>query len=85
MDSHVDSLSALQVLVGNKSDLDGNRAVSTAQGAALAAQWGCPFLETSAKRGVGVGSAFADAARAALRLGTAKGNEVKGTLCLLDA
>ncbi|RHY27802.1 hypothetical protein DYB32_006520 [Aphanomyces invadans] len=37
------------VLVGNKCDLDRNRQVSLAAGKALAAEWGCPFMETSAK------------------------------------
>lgn len=41
-----------RVLVGNKADLeaeDGLREVTTAQGQALAAEWGCAFTECSAK------------------------------------
>ena len=34
------------VLVGNKVDLDRQRKVSTAQGQALATQWGAKFFET---------------------------------------
>lgn len=34
------------VVVGNKCDLDKQRRVPTAQGQALAAQWGAKFFET---------------------------------------
>ena len=37
------------VIVGNKSDLNIQRQVSTAEGAELAKKWNCPFVETSAK------------------------------------
>ncbi|OQR85605.1 ras protein let-60 [Achlya hypogyna] len=37
------------VLVGNKCDLERHREVSFAEGQALAREWGCPFMETSAK------------------------------------
>lgn len=37
------------VLVGNKCDLDDMREVSFAEGKQLAQQWGCAFMETSAK------------------------------------
>lgn len=37
------------VLVGNKRDLNYDRQVTTEQGKMLAAEWGCPFFETSAK------------------------------------
>mmetsp|Transcript_27395 Transcript_27395/g.38230 ORF Transcript_27395/g.38230 Transcript_27395/m.38230 type:complete len:147 (+) Transcript_27395:333-773(+) len=37
------------VLVGNKCDLVDERVVSEEEGRALAANWGCPFFETSAK------------------------------------
>eukprot|EP00483_Globobulimina_turgida_P001924 UN01926 len=37
------------VIAGNKCDLQDERQVPTAQGEELAAIWGCPFYETSAK------------------------------------
>jgi len=37
------------VVVGNKSDLDSERQVSQAEGKELAASFGCPWMETSAK------------------------------------
>ncbi|KAL0204341.1 hypothetical protein M9458_002359, partial [Cirrhinus mrigala] len=37
------------ILVGNKVDLDNEREVSSSEGQALAEEWGCPFMETSAK------------------------------------
>jgi GTPase SAR1 family protein len=37
------------VLVGNKCDMEDKRQVSYDQGKKLADEWGCPFLETSAK------------------------------------
>ncbi|TDH72839.1 uncharacterized protein CCR75_008298 [Bremia lactucae] len=37
------------VLVGNKCDLDNQRQVATSEGKELARQWGCAFMETSAK------------------------------------
>eukprot|EP00474_Spongospora_subterranea_P008953 CRZ09411.1 hypothetical protein [Spongospora subterranea] len=36
-------------LCGNKCDLTDERQVQTSEGEELAAQWGCPFFETSAK------------------------------------
>uniref|UniRef100_A0A7M4FKH9 small monomeric GTPase n=1 Tax=Crocodylus porosus TaxID=8502 RepID=A0A7M4FKH9_CROPO len=37
------------ILVGNKVDLESEREVSSNEGRALAEEWGCPFMETSAK------------------------------------
>uniref|UniRef100_A0A3B4A9N1 Uncharacterized protein n=1 Tax=Periophthalmus magnuspinnatus TaxID=409849 RepID=A0A3B4A9N1_9GOBI len=37
------------VLAGNKVDLVEEREVSVGEGRALAEDWGCPFMETSAK------------------------------------
>lgn len=45
------------------------RAVSTAQGAALAKECGMAFFETSAKTGAGVDDAFLDAARSVVAAG----------------
>ena len=37
------------VLVGNKCDLDDQRQVPLDEGKKLAEEWGCPFMEVSAK------------------------------------
>ncbi|KAI5938399.1 Ras-related protein Rap-2c [Manis javanica] len=37
------------ILVGNKVDLEPEREVMSSEGRALAQEWGCPFMETSAK------------------------------------
>lgn len=37
------------VVVGNKTDLNIQRQVSTQEGLELAQSWNCPFVETSAK------------------------------------
>ncbi len=42
------------VVVGNKCDLESERAVAKEQGHTLARQWNCTFLETSAKSKVNV-------------------------------
>lgn len=47
------------VLVGNKCDLEAQRQVAANEGKELARQWGCSFMETSAKervRRAGLGS-----------------------------
>ncbi|KAI7853288.1 ras-like protein 1 [Circinella umbellata] len=46
------------VLVGNKSDLEADRQVSSQEGRDLARQFGCQFLETSAKNRIHVDDAF---------------------------
>eukprot|EP01098_Paradermamoeba_levis_P016987 TRINITY_DN9482_c0_g1_i1.p1 TRINITY_DN9482_c0_g1~~TRINITY_DN9482_c0_g1_i1.p1 ORF type:complete len:188 (-),score=35.86 TRINITY_DN9482_c0_g1_i1:178-741(-) len=46
------------LLVGNKSDLEDKRQVSKEEGEKLASKFGCAFLETSAKKNVGVEDAF---------------------------
>jgi small GTP-binding protein len=46
------------VLVGNKCDLEPNRAVTTAQGAELARSFGCEYVETSAKERINVEHVF---------------------------
>eukprot|EP00028_Trichosphaerium_sp_Am-I-7-wt_P007226 CAMPEP_0168523410 /NCGR_PEP_ID=MMETSP0405-20121227/9964_1 /TAXON_ID=498012 /ORGANISM="Trichosphaerium sp, Strain Am-I-7 wt" /LENGTH=182 /DNA_ID=CAMNT_0008545273 /DNA_START=73 /DNA_END=621 /DNA_ORIENTATION=- len=47
-----------RILVGNKIDLEGQRKVTTAEGKAKAEEWGCAFVETSAKENVNVEQAF---------------------------
>jgi Ras-related protein Rap-1B len=49
------------VIVGNKSDLREDRAVSRAQAVAVSEEWShVPYYETSAKLGVNVDKAFVD-------------------------
>ena len=51
-------------LISTKNDLDSSRrAVSPAEGATLARELGCPFIETSAKTGAGVEQVFAEVCR----------------------
>jgi len=47
-----------KILVGNKSDMAGERQVSTAQGEALAAEYGMKYFETSARANTNVTEAF---------------------------
>ena len=57
------SLVHLSVLVGNKCDLDNERTVKYKEGAELAAQWGCPFFETSAKEKINNEACFFELVR----------------------
>ncbi|KAJ7792015.1 P-loop containing nucleoside triphosphate hydrolase protein [Mycena leptocephala] len=52
------------VLIGNKSDLSDNREVSKEEGAALAKQFGCQYIETSAQTAQNVEHAVAGLVRA---------------------
>ena len=52
-----------QVVCGNKCDLEAQREVSTAEGAAFAKQIGWPFFETSAKMGINVREAIEELVR----------------------
>ncbi|GAA5936011.1 Ras family protein [Sporobolomyces koalae] len=51
------------IVVANKSDLDHERQVQTAEGEALAKQFGCQFIETSAKARRNVDEAFQELVR----------------------
>ncbi|MGH0138851.1 UNVERIFIED_CONTAM: hypothetical protein FKN15_027052 [Acipenser sinensis] len=51
------------ILVGNKVDLEGEREVSSGEGKALADEWNCPFMETSAKNKASVDELFAEIVR----------------------
>lgn len=51
------------VLVGNKVDLEAEREVSPSEGQALAEDWGCPFMETSAKSKTMVDELFTEIVR----------------------
>lgn len=56
------------VLVGNKSDLEDDRAVSRARAFQVSQQWGsAPYYETSARRRFNVDEAFADLCRQIIR------------------
>ena len=55
------------MLVGNKSDRVTEREVSTQEGAALAKEMGCDFVEASAKNCINVEKAFYDVVRALRR------------------
>ncbi|KAL6719268.1 RAS1 protein [Lecanora helva] len=46
------------IIVGNKCDLDAEREVSRQEGENLARQFGCAFIETSAKSRINVDNAF---------------------------
>lgn len=46
------------VLAGNKCDLEDDRVVTKEQGSNLAQQWGCAFLETSARKKINVDELF---------------------------
>ncbi|KAL8740931.1 MAG: hypothetical protein Q9190_006417 [Brigantiaea leucoxantha] len=51
------------IIVGNKCDLDAERQVSKQEGQDLARQFGCAFIETSAKSRINVDNAFYDIVR----------------------
>lgn len=51
------------VLVGNKCDLEGEREVSYQDGKRMAANFSCPFFETSAKNDISVDEVFTNLTR----------------------
>ena len=51
------------VIVGNKSDLEEDRAVSRARAFQLSQGWGKPYYETSARRRANVDECFVDLCR----------------------
>lgn len=56
------------VIVGNKSDLEEDRAVSRSKAFQLSQQWGnAPYYETSARRRANVDEAFIDLCRQIIR------------------
>eukprot|EP00011_Vannellida_sp_DIVA3-517-6-12_P010126 CAMPEP_0114611720 /NCGR_PEP_ID=MMETSP0168-20121206/4261_1 /TAXON_ID=95228 ORGANISM="Vannella sp., Strain DIVA3 517/6/12" /NCGR_SAMPLE_ID=MMETSP0168 /ASSEMBLY_ACC=CAM_ASM_000044 /LENGTH=200 /DNA_ID=CAMNT_0001822701 /DNA_START=193 /DNA_END=795 /DNA_ORIENTATION=+ len=58
-----DSKTVPMVLVGNKCDLEDERDVKKEEGEALAAEFGCPFFETSAKDHINVDECFRELVR----------------------
>lgn len=51
------------IIVGNKCDLDSEREVSRQEGETLAREFGCAFIETSAKSRINVENAFSNIVR----------------------
>ena len=51
------------LLVGNKSDLEHQREVSSQEGVNLSNYWGCPFLESSARSTQNVNEVFIEIVR----------------------
>lgn len=63
-----DSSSVPLVLIGNKSDLEEDRAVSRSRAFAVSQTWGnAPYYETSARRRANVDEAFVDLCRQIIR------------------
>jgi len=73
------------VLVGNKCDLEDERVVGKEQGANLAHQFGCTFLETSAKAKINVNNIFYDLVQQINKLSPEKkpGKKQKPRTCTL--
>jgi GTPase SAR1 family protein len=46
------------VIAGNKCDMESDRAVTTEQGRVKAQQYGCPFMECSAKANINIEKIF---------------------------
>lgn len=64
----------MQVICGNKCDLESQREVTTLEGAAFAEQIGWPFFETSAKLNLNISEAIQELVRRTPRL---RGKEYK--------
>ena len=62
-----DSSSVPLVLIGNKSDLEEDRAVSRSRAFAVSQTWNAPYYETSARRRANVDEAFVDLCRQIIR------------------
>ncbi|KAI9473496.1 MAG: ras-like protein 1 [Benjaminiella poitrasii] len=56
------------ILIGNKCDMESNRQVPSHVGKSLAKQYGCQFLETSAKQKINIDEAFYGIVREIRRL-----------------
>lgn len=64
IDEHCDCERVKKMLLGNKSDLNSQRAVAAQDACSFAEELGIPFLETSAKDSCDVGQAFLSIANA---------------------
>ncbi|XP_019874287.1 ras-related protein Rap1 [Aethina tumida] len=72
------------VLVGNKCDLEEERAIGKDQGTNLARQFNCAFMETSAKAKINVYDVFYDLVRQINKKSPEKTNKKKKkSLCVL--
>ncbi|KAI8384013.1 ras related protein 1b [Blakeslea trispora] len=72
------------VLVGNKCDLENERAVSREKGMALSQQWGGkPFYETSARFKINVDEVFYDVVRQINKQNPSKDKAKKKFKCLI--
>jgi len=67
-----------KVLIGNKCDMNDQRAVSAEEGQALAEEYNIPFFECSAKQDIGVEKAFLTLATAAKNRLMADGTRAGG-------
>jgi small GTP-binding protein len=56
------------ILIGNKTDLTAQRQVSEEEALALALDWNCKYMETSAKTRLNVENAFYDIARHVMKV-----------------
>ena len=54
------------ILVGNKCDLEDERIVTKTEPQEIAKKWGCPFIETSAKKNINVKEMFENLAKLVL-------------------
>lgn len=68
------------LLVGNKCDLENERAVHPNDGTSLGVSWGCPFYETSAKTKKNVETIFIEVVREVIKTKSKKG---EGGCCTL--
>lgn len=55
------------VLIGNKSDLEEDRAIPRPRAFAISREWNIPYFETSARRRANVDEAFVDLCRQIIR------------------
>lgn len=58
MDNMTGGMRVPMLLVGNKKDLQAERAVSVKEGRELASKWKCAFIETSAKNNLSANDLF---------------------------
>ncbi|KAH3767439.1 ras protein let-60 [Pelomyxa schiedti] len=71
------------VLAGNKSDMDNERQVSSADATALAQEWQCKYIETSAMKRINVELAFFEVVRKIRALGGPEKKPSSGKCVLL--